>query len=242
VVVVLAEGGEQAMKAWGLVLAAIGTIIAIGALFMSTSAPIDVPSTSLYGVPSTSEVYNLGLLRNQLFVFLAGCTLFVAGVVMACVGHVLTPRPTVPAVTMAPLQPEAERTRELSPVAEPARASEEELAAADAADRITYMVIGAAVLLILIVGAFVATAGSRAPGAPAATEMNAEAMVANMETQADNMDAIADNTSASSKPARSSGTEAAPYQAGAEADATEPEAAPEADGDAEVGRDNWAGE
>jgi len=75
------------MKILGIWLLIVGAAIAAGSLLMPTTAPVEVPSGTLYGLPSRSDVYNLGLLRDQSFVFIAGCALAVLGGILAAIGH-----------------------------------------------------------------------------------------------------------------------------------------------------------
>jgi len=75
------------MKILGFWLLIVGAAIAAGSLLMPTTAPVEVPSGTLYGLPTRSDVYNLGLLRDQSFVFIAGCALTVLGGILAAIGH-----------------------------------------------------------------------------------------------------------------------------------------------------------
>jgi hypothetical protein len=76
------------MKTGGIALLVLGTLLAIGALFMSTSVATETP-TGLYGGTRFSEVYNLGLLQRQMMLFAAGLAVAVAGVVLTAAGSVI---------------------------------------------------------------------------------------------------------------------------------------------------------
>ncbi|MDR7259855.1 amino acid transporter [Sphingomonas sp. BE270] len=77
------------MKAFGFILAAIGALVAIGSLFLSTSVPTEVPATELFGVSHASEVYNLGKLQTQLLVFIGGCAIAVIGIIVGSAGVII---------------------------------------------------------------------------------------------------------------------------------------------------------
>ena len=77
------------MKGWGLALICLGALIALGSLLMTVTTPTDVPASlgSLsYSVPS--NVLNLGLLQNQMMVFISGLAVALAGVVMTVGGSI----------------------------------------------------------------------------------------------------------------------------------------------------------
>lgn len=61
----------DAVKAFGIGLLIVGMMIAIAALFMSTSVTTDTRMT-YYGRTSARDVYNLGLLQHQMMVFVGG--------------------------------------------------------------------------------------------------------------------------------------------------------------------------
>lgn len=85
------------MKVGGFWLIATGAVIALASLFMPTSIETSVPDIggSLYGLnlPRTGNVYNLGLLQNQLMVFIAGCSIAAMGAATAAAGVVLDALP-----------------------------------------------------------------------------------------------------------------------------------------------------
>ncbi len=130
---------------------AIGVLVALGSLFMETSAPVDIPATSLYGLSTPSSVYNLGLLQDQLLVFVAGCSLAVAGAAVAAAGAVADRiSPDVTPAEPASLVPDA--TPEPTVMVGPVPPDPEPLDQARA-DSDMYVVIGivtAALFLLLV--------------------------------------------------------------------------------------------
>jgi hypothetical protein len=77
------------MKAFGFTLAVIGSLIALGSLFLSISVPTEINATELFGASHTSEVYNLGKLQTQLLVFIGGCAIAVIGMILGSAGLIL---------------------------------------------------------------------------------------------------------------------------------------------------------
>ena len=69
-------------------MALIGAIVSVAALFMETTITTSVPSSYSYGT-NTATVHNLGLLQNQAFVFEAGLALAVAGFALLAGGLVV---------------------------------------------------------------------------------------------------------------------------------------------------------
>lgn len=76
------------MKGFGTLTAAGGAVVSVGSLFMRTSVHSDSTYNDLGFVPA-SDIINIGLLQNQHLVFLAGCFVFLAGVVICCTGCAL---------------------------------------------------------------------------------------------------------------------------------------------------------
>jgi amino acid transporter len=113
------------MKAFGFTLAAIGALVAIGSLFLSTSVPTEVPATELFGVTHTSEVYNLGKLQTQLLVFIGGCVIAVIGIIVGSAGVILekVTRPeaiqTLSTPEVVTEAPSVENTLDLPPAPNP---------------------------------------------------------------------------------------------------------------------------
>jgi hypothetical protein len=93
------------MKVLGWLLVVFGLMVAVGSLLMPTTAPIEVPSASIYGLPTRSDVYNLGLLQHQMMVFVVGCALSVLGGALAGIGQLedrLFPPPPIDSTTPVP--------------------------------------------------------------------------------------------------------------------------------------------
>lgn len=137
------------MKNLGIGLLAIGVVVTIGALFMSTSVATE-PPTSYYG-RTTNEVYNLGLLQHQMMIFAAGLAMTVSGVALAAAGvvldtlgmHVIQNARPVPSEEAIEASPQTVAERELTP---------EELKERDRdLNRATFMVAGGMLAVVGII-------------------------------------------------------------------------------------------
>lgn len=177
------------MKLFGLIMAAGGALLGLIALLMRTAVHND--ATYSYGnyIPS-SDTINIGLLQNQHLTFLAGCFLFLAGVVVACTGIAIE---AVQNATRSSAPVEAVSQDAAEPyqlLARRGAMTEAEQEAANKTDRT--IIIGAIVLavaaLIAVLGFGV---GTSPPAQDAMITNNASAMADAMEQEADNLEAIA---------------------------------------------------
>ncbi len=134
------------MKHYGFGLLAIGMVVAIGALFMSTSVSTETPA-DFYGRTTASEVYNLGLLQHQMMIFVVGLAIALAGVVLAAAGVVNDQR--APGATIPIDQPQAQIEPRQPSV--PRFTPAEQQADNKRADRIMFLFLGGVAVVGLIV-------------------------------------------------------------------------------------------
>jgi hypothetical protein len=143
------------VKGFGVLLTALGVVIALGALFMSTSVSSPGP-TSLYGGTSVSEVYNLGLLQHQLMIFVAGLAVAVSGVVVACAGTIIEHRAPNGIALGSEGPPISEEPRDPSSPSLPPSArftAEEQAEANKRADRVMFLFLGGVAVVGIIIAA-----------------------------------------------------------------------------------------
>lgn len=209
------------MKGLGIFLLIAGALIAACSLLMPTTAPIDVPATSLYELPTRSNVYNLGLLQQQMMVFVIGCAMAMLGGAIAAVGHLgerlLPPAGEISApATITPPAKEPE---------EAPRAPGEVTAGPNS--EIGWIVgIGAFALLVAM---FAIVVGS---------------MTGNSSTPASNLVDlnVTDETAVDNMTAVDAGAVKEPTPDPTPTATTTTEPAPAAEDDSEIGRDNWEGD
>jgi len=210
------------MKILGIWLLIVGAAIAAGSLLMPTTAPIEVPSGTLYGLPTRSDVYNLGLLRDQSFVFIVGCALAVLGGVLAAIGHLGKQLFRPAEKTDTPAQLAHPSPTSATPSDTPTSVD----SATDGPNSEIGWIIGVgAVALLIAFFAIVFGQLSHNSSAPATniTDMNVT-------------DEVVDNMSPAD-----AGALATPIATPSPKAIETPEAPPVED-DSEIGRDNWEGE
>lgn len=204
------------MKGFGFFLLVIGAAIAAGSLLMPTTAPIEVPSGSLYGLPTRPEVYNLGLLQHQMMVFVIGCAIAVLGGALAAIGHL--------GERLLPPEELARATAALTaPIGTPDDMPTSVDHVAGNADSEMGWIIGVGAVALLI--AFFAILAGSTAGNSSVPATVADLNVTD-ETATDNMTAV--DAGLAPKPTPSA--------------MKSPESAPPADDGTEIGRDNWGGE
>jgi tetrahydromethanopterin S-methyltransferase subunit B len=213
------------MKALGWSLVVLGLMVVVGSLMMPTTAPLDVPSTTIYGLPTRSDVYNLGLLQQQMMVFVVGCALSALGGALAGIGQLqdrlFPPRPTDSTA------PGAARSLTAAPSDDDPAASVDDVAGS--ANSEIGWVVGVGVVAILIAIFALAAGSMSSPSASSSTNIT-DMNVAD-ETAVDNMTAV------------DAGALKDPVPSTAPKISATPESTPLDDADdGEFGRDNWQGE
>jgi hypothetical protein len=189
------------MKGFGIFLLVAGSAIAAGSLLMPTTAPVEVPSGSLYGLPTRSDVYNLGLLQQQMMIFVIGCAVAVLGGTMSAVGHLgerlLLPTEPIDQPTSSPIEP-------LAPVGTPDQVPTSNANATAGADSDFAWIIGiAAVGLLFVFLAILAGSLADNSGSPAnVAAINVAGTVTPDDMMANDPSAMTDNAVAAAlKPA-----------------------------------------
>jgi hypothetical protein len=175
------------MKGIGYALAIFGVLACVVALLMTTSVETPASYSGLVYTGSSS-VINIGLLQNQQLAFSAGLAMFVAGCIVASLGHVVDAfRDGRVGSAISPLSEAPDDALR------PARQYDE--AASNKADQLSFKIaIGLAIVFALVMG-FSWLGGKSAKTAEAvAIEANADMLADNMEMEADNLDAAADAT------------------------------------------------
>jgi hypothetical protein len=167
------------MKAGGIWLLCIGVVVALASLLMPTAIETSVPDLggSLYGInlPRTGSVYNLGLLQNQLMVFIAGCSVSLAGVILTAAGVM---KEALPSAVQSE-EPALETLMPSSTAAASPPSNDSGVASLDqpsqqeaAIDKDMYWVVGLAAFFMVIV--FIVASISQSKGTSANTGSSTE--------------------------------------------------------------------
>ena len=169
------------MKTAGVILTGVGFVLAMVAIAL-------MPTTASY-----SDVLNIGLLQQQQLVFLGGCTLFLAGIVLWAAGLIEERllrifRRLAPGTISAPDDVALSSANAPDPyVAD--RVDYNEARNPDDDWGVVAKIVGAIVAIGIIVGLLGYLGRSPRSSDAAAIEMNADMLADNMEMAADNMDA-----------------------------------------------------
>lgn len=178
------------MKGWGIALAIGGLLLALAAAFLfDTTATSSVPSPLGYGITNTTTVHNIGLMQQQELLFVGGCALFLAGVILGAAGEIsdamrrAQPGATGGIVEQRPYDAAPGSTVASAP--EPAASTQQNLLAG----------LGIVIVVVTCVAALGLAASQSSSPERAAVEANAEAMADQMDALADNLEEMADNAS-----------------------------------------------
>lgn len=176
------------MKGLGFAGIIIGVIVCVVALMMTTTVEtVSSYSGIVPGLPSS--VHNLGLLQVQQLAFSAGLALFVAGSVVAALGHIgeiLSRGGSGMVNTPPPNHFDQEYSAAPPPSGDPVEQNR--------ADAFAFKVRVVLAVIIALAVAFTVFGGGVYEKSPAAAaiEANADMLADNMEMEADNLDAMAD--------------------------------------------------